>query len=127
MIERNVAVYRQPERPDYSALAFLAAQVSMAEAKHLFEQFAVHDFAFGAIDLPERAAARADEQLGVRLTASISRADLSAAAEPDTLTLGETGPSGTSWLTLPCARETEETVQALRLIQKLLEYPALLL
>jgi pyruvate dehydrogenase E2 component (dihydrolipoamide acetyltransferase) len=127
VIERDVLVYQQPAQPAFTALAFQAVQVDMTEAKRLIELFAAHGFPFGAADLMERAAARTGELLGVSLTARTSKADLSVASSPDTLTLGETGPSGTAWLTLPCAGEPDQTVSVLRQVQTLLEHPPLLL
>ncbi len=127
VIERDVLAYQQPAQPAFAALAFQAVQVDMAEAKRLIELFAAHGFPFSAADLIERAAARAGELLGVSLTARTSKADLSVASSPDTLTLGETGPSGTAWLTLPCTGEPDQTVSVLRQVQTLLEHPPLLL
>lgn len=127
VIERDVLNFRLQVQPVSAALAFQAVEVDMTEAKRLFELFAAHAVPFGTADLLTRAAARTGDLLGVSITARTSKADLSVAASPDTLTLGETGPSGKAWLTLPSAGETDQTVSVLRQIQALLECPLLLL
>jgi len=127
VIERDVLAFRQPATPVFETLAVHAALVDMAEAKGMLEQFAMHHFAYGVVDLLERAAARTSEQLGVILTSTVSQADLSIASFPDTLTLGAIGPSETAWLTLTDAGDAEKSIQALRRVQFFLEHPPFLL
>ncbi len=127
VIEHDVLAYRRPEAPVFITLAIHAALVDMSEAKGMLEQFAMHHFAYGIVDLLERAAARTGEQLGVILTSTVSQADLSIASIPNTLTLGAIGPSETAWLTLTDAGDAERSIQALRRVQFFLEHPPFLL
>ncbi len=127
VIERDVLNFRLQVRPVSAALAFQAVEVDMTEAKRLFELFAAHAVTFGTSDLLARAAARTGDLPGLSITARTSKADLSVAASPDTLTLGEIRSSGKAWLTLLYVGEPDQAVSVLRQIQNLLECPLLLL
>ena len=127
VIDRDVLIFRPQVRPVSAALAFQAVEVDMTEAKCLFELFAAHAVPFGTADLLARAAARTGDLLDLSISTSTSKADLSVAASPDTLTLGEIRLSGKAWLTLSYVGEPDQAVSVLRQVQNLLECPLLLL